>query len=384
MLSQVRSSSRVAPRDTNNFYSFEMDGAHGQQSEEDASRTVHRTFAFDEWDEEETMPNDAIETNVGYTSKSSGDFREEIQDAAAVASNVCALDDDLHRIIRRTFAFDEWDDDDFIMGLLVGHKDNKTRDKCAASNMSFMPINNEDDSSVTMGNNDTSTTKDDDAAADITNLWKSSSFLSNTNTKFDLDNQQHHTSTTITPSPASKSNNKRNRIQRPFPLYSQQTVEPAALFSDPARTPPVSWHESFTSSSSDTNRRPEDYKSLEHIFQRHLRPDGSEPSPPQCESIPRRTSAFRSVGPTAMANNALITPVPSANNNNQFSSFERNESHDSTRVDRRNLLDQYLGSGINLFRDDDDIFDSPTSTSEDSPLSSTIPRFIMFQNNEWE
>lgn len=357
-----------------------MDGGHGQQqSEEDASRTIHRTFAFDEWDneEEEMMPNDAIETNGGYTSESSGNCREEIQDTAAAY-----LDDDLHRIIRRTFAFDEWDDGDFIMGLLVGHKDNETRDKCATSNVSFMPIKNDDDSCVAMGNNDTSTTTTkDDVAADITNLW---------NTKFDLGDRQH-TSTTVTPSPASKSksksNNKRNRIQRPFPLYSQhQIVRPSALFSDPARTPPISWHESFTSSSnSDTIRRPEDYKHLEHMFQRQLLPDCSEPSPPQCESIPRRASAFRSVVPTAMATTTMITPEPTgANNHNRFSSTEQNESSkDSSWADGRTWLDQHLGSGVNLFRNDD-VFDSPTGTSEDSLPPFTIPRFIMFHNNEWE
>ena len=378
MVSQTRSSSRATPQKSNN--PFEIDGAHGQQqAEEDATRTIHRSFAFDEWDnEKETMPNDAIEPNGGYPSECSINCREEIQDTAvAVAAAAADVDDDLHRIIRRTFAFDEWDDGDFIMGLLVGHKHDERRDKYDLSSVSFMPIKNDIDSCVIMGNSDASTTTSkDDVAADITNLW---------NTKFDLGNQQH-TSTTVSPSPASKSKSKkkRNQIQRPFPLYSQhQIVEPSALSSDSARTPPISWHESFTTSSNgDTNRRPEDYKYLEQMFQHQVLPDCSEPFPPQCQSVPRRASAFRCVVPTDTATTAMITPEP---NRNRFSSPERNESsNDSSWADGRTWLDQHLGSGINLFRDDDEVFDSPTSTSEDSVLSSTIPSFIMFHNNEWE
>lgn len=345
-------------------HGFEMEGESGRDSEEDTPRTIRRAFAFDEWEEEDkNTPNDSTEANVEWSSGTSGYSRGGFQDTAEHMYN--SQDEDRYTI-RRTFSFDEWDEES--TEFLAIHNDHETREKCTTLKASFAPISNEEDC-------DTRVVEAD--MAETVNRLAAISFL----TKFDLDKKP----ITVTPSLASKN---RNRIQRPFPLYAHQAVEHQISFSVPTTKSSVSHEHSKripTRSSTNSNhyihQSPTDYEGLENMI-RKLWPHPSDTSAPHCPSIPREASAFRKVTPTSFGS------IPADTRNHEIASPEHNERpadgiHHSldardSRADQ-NWFDCY-GSGSTLFPDDD-IFESPTNLSEDSD-SHGIPRFIVFQSNE--
>jgi len=214
--------------------------------EGETSRSIHRTFAFDEWDDEETAMNQATEalvrssigTNRANRDEGRTDHTEGYQDS--------------QRIIQRSFAFDEWDDE--LSGSMVEEKKNE----CF-----FRPIPNRQTG--------------EDA----------------TNTKFDIDNKF---TTAITPSPIP---NKIARAECPLPVYPFPFAERGtSQLLDVAQTPrypfpQLNWDRDPTSIP--TSSGVDDYNSLEFMFQQQQQ--DSKSLSLLCESIPRRASAFRTVTP---------------------------------------------------------------------------------------
>eukprot|EP00532_Pseudo-nitzschia_australis_P012089 CAMPEP_0168211820 /NCGR_PEP_ID=MMETSP0140_2-20121125/3926_1 /TAXON_ID=44445 /ORGANISM="Pseudo-nitzschia australis, Strain 10249 10 AB" /LENGTH=192 /DNA_ID=CAMNT_0008138551 /DNA_START=465 /DNA_END=1040 /DNA_ORIENTATION=- len=178
------------------YYRFKEEEGHICHYEEDTLRTIRRTFSFDEWEDEwsdeETKMKKATEIIVGSRSNTDGAETTEV-----TTENPHDFGEEKQRIIRRTFAFDEWDNE-VAETLLVDEVNNER---------SFRPIYNGDN--------------EDDRKT----------------TKFDIDNiHTTTTTTTITPSPAS---NKFPRTERPFPVYSSQTfgrTPPSSLFLDSTHT----------------------------------------------------------------------------------------------------------------------------------------------------
>ena len=278
---------------TNHRYS--LDYQQEPSTEIDSSqRTIRRTFSFDEWDE------------------------ENVQDDSEL---------DLQHTILRSFAFDEWDKDE-------GSTESVTS---ATPSGRFAPIRNSG-----------ATSDIDSPPAKLPSFRR---FKVNS-TKFDLDEDTTQPTVAVTPSPPPK-------LQRPIPLYSHQSIEfPAnpfeTVYFETKKQEPI---------------LPKDPHCMESMIRASFVPS----FPLVCQSIPRKASAFS---------------IPRVNRDSFPPKAHNSESNmnDTNRQQEAHWFDMY-GSGTTLFEDDDYIFESPTSSlsDEDSLYSaSTIPRFIIcHQEDEW-
>lgn len=247
------------------------------QVQQDVSRSIiKRAFAFDEWDDAEHETSEAETTDD-----------DEVE---------------LLNSIHRSDAFDEWDNDERVG--FWGEDNHETR-------VPFVPIPDECRHVRTIK----------------TTLAQP---FGTFQTKFDLDADDSQPAT-VTPSPPKAT------IERPIPLYSQQPHHlPRNLFST---TPKLDYPAAC----------------LEGMLRASFEPS----FPMVCESIPRMASAFS---------------IPTTTNIQPRSWDDDEKSH---------WFDKY-GSGTTLFEDDDYSFESPTSTlDEDSLFATSIPKFIVcYHTNE--
>ncbi len=256
---------------------------------ENSHRIIRRTFAFDEWDEEHAQENripstmedlmtnnNANETNTPF---------DEIEESEL----------DLQYTIRRSFGFDEWDEE-------------RSTDNVTPSGR-FAPIQ--------------TNRATEDMEESPTKLPSFSRYGTNT-TKFDIDESNAQHAMVVTPSPPPK-------LQRPVPLYLQQSSDGI----------------------------PNDPHCLENMIRASFVP-----------SIPRNASTFSI--PTGNRNS-----FPAADDN------EDDQGREDAEKAETHWFDLY-GSGTTLFEDDDYVFESPTLSDDDSLFpASTIPRFIVcYQDNE--
>ena len=244
------------------------------------------------------------------------------------------LEQELHRTIHRSFAFDEWDDE----GSACDRTRKYQQDAAFAPSGSFVPIHHQQP-------NDSGVVRSGPSPKKLPSILP----FGIANTGFKLVTPP----TAVTPSP-----HKRNhKIERPVPLYSHQSLDcsPNRF----AQTPTTTTTTTPTRSTSTTPKHdlPKNHQSLESMLRASFEP--SLPLP--CESIPRQASAFSIPEAFSMENDG-------------------NEEHQ----EQMHWFDMY-GSGTTLFEDDDYVFESPTSISEEEEdslyASSTIPRCIVCYNN---
>lgn len=294
-----------------------------QESEEfDSSRRmIRRTFAFDEWDEKNAQ-KDGIRSNIDDSTSSNKVF-----ESSDVSVTIDDSELDLQHTILRSFAFDEWDKEE-------DSTDTETTSPTPSGR--FAPVQN----SGAVGDIESSPKK-----LPLFCRYKATAF-----TKFDLDESTATQPTVaVTPSPPPK-------LQRPVPLYSHQSIDfPANPFD----------HTFYSTTKQETNL-PKDLQCMESMIRASFVPS----FPLVCQSIPREASAFS---------------IPTVNRDS-FPPKTHNSDSNHRQLETPHWFDMY-GSGTTLFEDDDYIFESPSSSisDEDSLFSaSTIPRFIVCcQDDEW-
>ena len=248
------------------------------QVQQDASRSIiKRAFAFDEWD----------------------DVQHEISEAETTDDDEV----DLLNTIHRSDAFDEWDNDERLG--FWGEDNCETR-------VPFVPI---------------------PGACRNVPIIKTplAQPFGTFQTKFDLNTDDSQPAA-VTPWP------QKAIIERPIPLYSHQSHHlPRNLFSS---TPKLDYPAAC----------------LEGMLRASFEPF----FPMVCESIPRMASAFS---------------IPTTTNIQPRSCrYDDEKSH---------WFDK-CGSGTTLFEEDDNAFGSPTSTLDgDSLFATSIPKFIVcYHTNE--
>eukprot|EP00531_Pseudo-nitzschia_arenysensis_P003047 CAMPEP_0116117186 /NCGR_PEP_ID=MMETSP0329-20121206/1434_1 /TAXON_ID=697910 /ORGANISM="Pseudo-nitzschia arenysensis, Strain B593" /LENGTH=304 /DNA_ID=CAMNT_0003610725 /DNA_START=375 /DNA_END=1289 /DNA_ORIENTATION=- len=275
------------------------------QVQGDASRNIiKRAFAFDEWDDEET---------------SAGDSRSSRQQQGDAFDNMDDMEIELLRTIHRSDAFDESEAfDEWVNGQRSAEQ---------YTPPPFVPIqNNQGDINQAPPTTSTNTC------------------YSPFHTKFDLDARDTTQPVApVTPSPPKPIRNR--TIECPIPLYSHQSLQlPTNLFNP-------------NNSSTTANNASRGYPtntSMEDMLRNSFKPS----FPIVCDSIPRNASAFF---------------IPT-NNNNQ------NDKEDEAP----NWFDTYC-SGTTLFEEDDYCFDTPTRISDDDSLlflNCDVPRFIVCNHNK--
>ena len=273
---------------------------------ENSHTMIRRTFSFDEWDEEIAYDHKIRSTSEDSLSNNS---ENEINNE---------IEQELQYTIRRSFAFDEWDEERTV--------DNETAS--ATPNGRFAPIQ----------------TNSDVTEHSPTKLPSFGRYDTKT-TKFDLDESNIQSGMAVTPSPPPK-------LQRPVPLYSQQSIDFA----------PNRFESTTPSTPSQREVLQNDLHCLESMIRASFVP-----------SIPRKASAFS---------------IPTGNRDSfpavSIHDVESDENGgDGAATTETHWFDMH-GSGTTLFEDDDYVFESPTLSDEDSLFSaSTIPRFIVcYQDNE--
>ena len=417
-------------RDANGIFRFDTDRGDRERDIEgddpSSSRRIRRSFAFDEWDKDGQDDNDDDEP-------SSSPFRDgpfEAATATATASGTATaatshqrrvenetledIDDELHRAIRRTFAFDEWDDDDDDQPAIWDRSEHPTGDRILVPGESFFApirVDDDDDEITNEANAASGTCSKNRFPMTVFQIPSPPSALPRT--KFDLDDpeqQEHPGATTVTPSPPVRRHGN-HRIQHPHPLYSYQTTTTTTTTIQQQQQRPETtrfredaagfWYETtmeraddrFSSSidagtSKTAGRHPEPvitgYEHLEEVFRKHRRSSDAVNYPPRCESVPRRASAFHRVDPGSEHHHHHRYRYPYQQHHHLRDHPSDREREQQEKEQQQRLTDDIGVLGDILFRDDDDgVFESPTtsSSSEDS-LFPTVPKFIMFAKNE--
>ena len=275
--------------------------------DEDCSRMIHRTFAFDEWDEEETLTNEASEAIVGLQS--------EIHEATDEYIHYEPEEESRQRTIYRSFAFDEWD-----------NEVSENFEEEVMNERSFIPINSDGE------NHGTETTK------------------------FDIDNI-HITSTTVTPS---HTPDKFPHFDYPFPVYPSRSVRRldfSSVLPDGQNTKTTPCRQQNLDPDFPrtlTNMRPDDYSALKHMLRQKF------VYSPMCESIPRRGTAFHTVTPT-------VEPSSPSSSANHWNDAPKN-CHSYPHLPDNQFLDQ---------EDTGHVFENPSSSFEGNHEVSPIPEFVV-------
>jgi hypothetical protein len=282
-------------------------------SEEDSPPIIRRTFAFDEWDDDEKTGTEDHEINGGTTrSESSKSSVEKIKDRPK--KNVHGMFSD--------------DDDATVVENKKGSDD------------------------VTSDNEEARSTTSTHNTEKMTNLFQ--------NSKFDVDENKH---TAITPSATTKATG------HPFPLYSYQSFGRATLSSLDTTSTTLFLNDSFDYGLSHTNNgsalltmnSSSNNISPEVLSRPNFHPSDSH----QCASIPRQAAAFYHHHQYYYDHPHEVTAkMAPSNQSNDYG------NHCLQKLE--------YGTNTSILQDDDDdddIFES--STSEEIPTS--IPKFIMFQ-----
>mmetsp|Transcript_2320 Transcript_2320/g.2619 ORF Transcript_2320/g.2619 Transcript_2320/m.2619 type:complete len:342 (-) Transcript_2320:1032-2057(-) len=291
-------------------------------SEEDSSRVIRRTFAFDEWDDDEkTMAEDRQKNGEFTLSESSF---EKIEKKTRKSFHGIFLDDD--KTVKRSGTAKSFQD------IEKWYKSNN-----ASSN-------NEEGSTTSRYNTE-----------DMTNILMNPSSFSITKKKLDIDDEKY---TAVTPSPTT------NTTYYPFPLYSYQSFGRATLSSLDTTSVTLFLKENLAFDLTQTN-----YASTPTI----------RSNSHQCESIPRRARADNNnchghdhdhdFTNTKGGSSAHLSSIQCPN---RLFVSKNQES-----LSLNNNCFQRLECSINtniLQEDDDNIFESPTSNE----ISTSIPKYIMF------
>ena len=325
MWSPTESYSRSTSQNIDDRLLLEDKGGYLYDSEEDSPPIIRRTFAFDEWDDDERTGTEDHDEDIRSTrSESNESAFENIEDKAKESFHGMFSDDDDKTVIENE-----------------KRPDNVTSDNVEARSTASTP----------------NTEK-------MTNIFQDSSFFSTTKAKFDPNENKH---IAVTPSTTKKA------TDHPFPLYSYQSFGRATLSSLDTTSTTLFLNDSFDYNLSHTNNgsalltmdRSSSNISPEVLSRPHYHPSDSH----QCASIPRQATAYEYYYHHQYYYNYPHDVTARMATSNQ----DNNDDNDCLQKL------EYDGTNASILQDDDDdddddIFES--STLEEIPTS--IPKFIMF------
>jgi len=327
------------PRSTTQI--MEEEGGYlSYDSEEDSSRVIHRTFAFDEWDDDGIIVAEDRQKNVGFTVSESS--FEKIEKKARKSVHGVFLDDD--KTVKRSGTAESFQDIEQKYGS----------------------------SSATSNKEEASTSRSD--TEDMTNILMNPSSFSITKKKLDLNDKKY---SAVTPSPTTKA------INCSFPLYSYQSFGRATLSSLDTTSATLFLNEDFdliqtnyvsTPTMCSNKNSPKVLPRQQHYYHSNSH---------QCESIPRRATAYNNNCHCHGHDHDLTNTKGGPSAHLSFIQFQnrllisKNQESFSLNNSGNNNCFQRMKCSINtniLQDDDDSIFELPTSNG----ISASIPKFIMF------